>query len=133
MGKKLYPTDTLEQALNILSAWDHIGPSLTLGTITPASLSSEVDRVKALQIKIIQLQIELSNVRNQRDEACIGIWDKVKRARAGIKGIYGDDSIEYSFAGGTRLSDRKPVRRKSKAGQSSVNLQLDGKVSEEEE
>ena len=70
---------------------------------------AEVDKVKALQIRIMQLQIELSNVRNEPDEACIGIWDKVKRVRSSIKGIYGDNSYEYSLAGGTRLSNRKPV------------------------
>jgi hypothetical protein len=92
---------------------NHINPSLTLGTLTPASISSDVDKVKALQIRITKLQLELSNVRNQRDEACIGIWDKVKRARAYIKAVYGDDSFEYSLVGGTRLSDRKPIRRKA--------------------
>jgi hypothetical protein len=112
MAKKLYPTDTLEQAQDILAAWNHINPSLALGTLTPVALSSDVDEVKALQIKVMKLQKELSEVRNQRDEVCIGIWDKVKRVRAGIKGIYGDDSIEYEIAGGTRLSDRKSHRRK---------------------
>ncbi len=112
MGKKLYPTDTLDQAVDILAAWDQIDPALKLGTFTSASLSSDIERVRALQIKISLLLIELSDVRNQRDLACITIWDKVKRARSNIKGIYGDDSMEYKFAGGTRLSERKPIRRK---------------------
>ncbi len=117
MGKKLYPTDTLDQALNILVGWDLIDPSLKLGTLTPASLASDVEKVKALQGRILLLLNELSDVRNQRDMVCIGLWDKVKRTRASIKGIYGDDSIEYRFVGGTRLSERKPIRRKPKVEQ----------------
>jgi hypothetical protein len=29
------------------------------------------------------------------------------------KGTFGDDSSQYELVGGTRLSDRKPIRRKS--------------------
>ena len=113
MGKKLYPTDTVQQAQSILSAWNLIDPSLVFGPLTSASLSADVATVQTLQEKIIRLQNELMATRNQRDAACIGIWDKVKRARAGIKATYGDDSTEYEIAGGTRLSERKPPRRKA--------------------
>ena len=113
MGKKLYPTDTVQQAQSILSAWNLIDPSLVFGPLTSASLSADVATVQTLQEKIIRLQNELMDTRNQRDAACIGIWDKVKRARAGIKATYGDDSTEYEIAGGTRLSERKPPRRKA--------------------
>jgi hypothetical protein len=103
-----------------------------LGALTPASLSSEIEKAEALQVKIRQLLNEISEIRNQRDMVCIGIWDKAKRARASIKGIYGDDSIEYSLPGGTRLSERKPARRNPRVEQASVNSQQDGKVLGEE-
>ena len=112
MGKKLYPTDTVEQARSILAAWDHIDPSLQFGPLTPESLSEELESVSALIEMISLLQIRLVDLRNQRDAACIGIWDKVKRTRAAIKGFYGDDSTEYELVGGRRLSDRKKHRRK---------------------
>jgi len=79
MGKKLYPTDTLQQAKSILSAWNLIDPSLVFGPLTSESLSADVATVHALQEKIIRLQNELMDTRNQRDAACIGIWDQVKR------------------------------------------------------
>ena len=113
MGKKLYPTETLQQARSILTAWDQIDPALAFGTLTFEGLSADVTTARAMQDKILLLQSELLDMRNQRDAACIGIWDKVKRARAGIKATYGDDSSEYEIAGGTRLSDRKPPRRKA--------------------
>jgi hypothetical protein len=39
-------------------------------------------------------------------------WDKVKRARAGVKAAYGDDSSQFEMIGGTRTSDRKTRSRK---------------------
>lgn len=115
MGKKLYPTDTLAQAQEILTAWNHTDPSLAFSHLTLETLSADLATVKALQEKIIKLRAELLNARNERDADCLAIWDKVKRARAGMKSVYGDDSTEYELAGGTRLSDRKRPRRKASA------------------
>jgi hypothetical protein len=75
-------------------------------------LRAEPDSARALREEVTRVQIKLVDLRNQRDELCLGIWDKVKRDRSGIKGFYGDDSIEYAIAGGTRSSDRKSHRRK---------------------
>jgi hypothetical protein len=41
------------------------------------------------------------------------MWDKVKRVRAGVKANYGDDSQQYEMVGGTRMSERKRMRRAS--------------------
>ena len=112
MPKKLYPTDTLEQARDILTAWNIIDPMLKIGTLTSEAIESDLATVISLQDKILWLQNELSSLRHERDRACINTWDKVKRARSGIKGLYGDDSTEYEMAGGTRLSERKKPRRK---------------------
>ncbi len=90
------------QAQSLLAAWDQIDPSLAIGPVTSAALLTELDSARALKEEINRLQIKLLDLRNQRDELCIGIWDKVKRARSGIKGFYGDDSTEYEIAGGTR-------------------------------
>jgi hypothetical protein len=55
---------------------------------------------------------QLADKRNQREQLCIAIWDKVKRVRASVRGIYGDDSTQYELVGGTRMSDRKTHVRK---------------------
>jgi hypothetical protein len=127
MGKKLYPTDTLEQAQSILSAWKLIDPALKIGPLTLEAIAGEMATVKELQEKIIHLQNELLDIRNERDAAIIGLWNNVKRARFGIKGIYGDDSTEYDLAGGTRQSERKKPRRRalpvsSKDGNESITV-----------
>ena len=113
MAKKLYPTDTLERAHAILAAWNHIDPSVAFGPLTFETFSADIETVLTLQQQIIGLQKQLLAMRNQRDAACMDIWSKVKRARAGIKATYGDDSIQYEIAGGTRLSERKKPRRRS--------------------
>jgi hypothetical protein len=111
MGKKLYPTDTLSQAQDILIAWEQIDPELKIGAVSPGTIEADVARVKALQENIRLLKMELLNLRYERDVTCIGIWDKLKRVRAGIKSLYGDDSMQYELAGGTRQSERKKPRR----------------------
>ena len=113
MAKKLYPTDTLERAHAILAAWNHIDPSVAFGPLTFETFSADIETVLTLQQQIIGLQKQLLAMRNQRDAACMDIWSKAKRARAGIKATYGDDSIQYEIAGGTRLSERKKPRRRS--------------------
>jgi len=113
MAKKLYPTDTLKQSQNIITAWDHIGRVPIMGPQGYENLRTNLENVMKLKEKIIRLEAELIQLRNERDAACIEIWQQVKRVRAGIKGMYGDDSSEYELAGGTRLSERKRPRRKT--------------------
>lgn len=115
MGKKLYPTDTLKQALQIVNLWDHIGTVPIMGPQGYENLRADLSTVDELREKIKRLEAELVSVRNERDAVCIQVWDQVKRARSCVKAVYGDDSTEYQLAGGTRLRDRKPPRRKRTA------------------
>ena len=102
MGKKLYPTDTLTQALRIARAWQHIDPALKISTMTLESFAVDMEALQELQRKVIGLQSQLVEVRSQRDEAGIGLWNNVTRTRSFMKGFYGADSTEYKLAGGTR-------------------------------
>jgi hypothetical protein len=113
MGKKLYPTDTLKQALNIVSLWDHLGTVPLVGPQRYENLRADLATVDELKEKIKQLETELLSVRNERDAVCIQVWEQVKRARSCVKAVYGDDSTEYQLSGGTRLRDRKRPRRKA--------------------
>jgi hypothetical protein len=60
-----------------------------------------------------KLEIQLADKRNQRELTYNGMWDKVKRVRAGVKANYGDDSQQFEMVGGTRTSDRKPRTRRA--------------------
>ncbi len=113
MPNKLYPTDVLEQAQTVLSAWNQIGATVTVGTLTPAILTTDVTAATALESEMAKLEAQLTDKRNQRDALYTAIWDKVKRVRNGMKAIYSDDSSQYEMIGGTRLSERKAPTRKA--------------------
>jgi hypothetical protein len=112
MGKRIYPSNVLDQAQTVVAAWTQIGATVTLGTLLPAALTTDITAATTLDAQIASLELQLTNARNQRDVLYYGLWDKVKRVRAGVRANYGDDSSQYELVGGTRLSDRKsPVRK----------------------
>ena len=112
MSKKLFPTNVLNQGKNILDAWRQIDDQLAFGPMNTAALTEDINRSRAIEEAITNLETQLTDMRNKRDAANNSVWDKVKRARAGIKATYGDDSSQYEMVGGTRLSERKPPTRK---------------------
>jgi hypothetical protein len=75
-------------------------------------LTTDLSAYAPLDAEINKLEKQLADKRNQREQLCIATWDKVKRVRASVRGIYGDDSTQYELVGGTRLSDRKPRARR---------------------
>jgi hypothetical protein len=81
----------------------------------PASLEADIQQAVPIQVELNSLDAQLTDLRNRRDALFSAIWDKLKRIRAGVKGIYGDDSSQYEMVGGTRMSERKPPARKPAA------------------
>ena len=112
MAKK-YPQDVIEQAKLIADAWGQINPELTFGELTQAGLKEQLTSVAPIEDQIMSLETTLTNLRNERDAIYETIWDQAKRARMGIRMVYGDYSSQYEMVGGTRYSDRKPITRKS--------------------
>jgi hypothetical protein len=117
MPSKPYPPDVLKQAQDVAGGLNQMGTAApTLGTLTPATLAADVTAAIALEAEMVKLEAQLTDKRNQRDALYCQLWDKVKRVRSGVKGIYGDDSSQYEMVGGTRVSERKtPTRRVAKA------------------
>ena len=87
---------------------------LAFGTLNSAALTSDVTAASPLEAEISKLEIQLADKRNQRDLLYNGMWDKIKRVRAGVKANYGygDDSQQFEMVGGTRTRERKPRTRK---------------------
>ena len=112
MAAKPFPSDVIPQAQDVLVGWVQIGSTVAFGTLTSALLTTDINAYVPLEAEISKLEKQLADKRNQREQLCIAIWDKVKRVRASVRGIYGDDSTQYELVGGTRMSDWKPrVRR----------------------
>jgi len=102
------PTDVVKQAKDACTGWAKITGTPEIGPLTPVSLQADIDKVNPLLTELDDLDKQMTIIRNQRDTLYDALWDSVKRVRNAIKGIYGDDSIEYELVGGTRLSDHKP-------------------------
>ena len=116
MSTKRFPTDVLDQVINIQAAWTQIDEGLTFGQLNMGALVMDMNGLRNLEHSLATLETQLTEMRNQHDALCQSAWDKVKRVRAAVKGIYGDDSSQYEMIGGTRMSERKsPVRRPASA------------------
>ena len=111
MSKRMFPPNVLEQARSVQEGWGQIDENLTFGSLNLGELVTGLNQIRSVENNVERLEKQLTEMRNQRDSLYIATWDRVKRARASIKGLYGDDSTQYELVGGTRLSDRKPVRK----------------------
>jgi hypothetical protein len=83
------------------------------GAMTANAFSVEIGLTTSLEAQITALEAQLTDKRNQRDAQKLVLWERTKRVRNAVKGIYGDDSSQYEMVGGTRLSERKPRKRKT--------------------
>jgi hypothetical protein len=111
MGKKLYPSNVLKEAIRAEIAWKQIDEELAFGSANAAALAADIENIYRAQSDLRSLEKQLIQVRYRRDQFFLSAWDKVKRLRAGVKGLYGDDSTQYELVGGTRRSERKRPRR----------------------
>jgi hypothetical protein len=113
MAPKGYPTDILVQANDIMAACRQIDPHIKAGALTQADFATELTHTREIQAQIQALELQLTGLRNKRDERLVRMWDAIKRVRATVKGSYGDDSTEYELVGGTRMSERRRPARKA--------------------
>jgi hypothetical protein len=115
LNERKYPRSLLEQAKSLAAALKNIDANLQVGDLSVSTLIAEIERSVEIQRNINILEIQLTDQRNQRDAQHGELWNKVKRMRAAVKAIYGDDSSQFEMAGGKRLSERKPYTRKKVA------------------
>ena len=101
-----------EQGRAVQEAWREIDPDLSLGGMALADLEASLSKVGGLYAKLDSLDAQITELRNQRDDAATDLWDRVKRVRTGVKSVFGDNSSEYEVIGGTRMGDRKLGRRR---------------------
>ena len=110
MAGRKFPADILEQAMNMQDAWTKIDDQLSVGGLKIGDLVMEINQIRQAEANVVSLENDLTNIRNHRDALCESAWDKVRRMRAVVKGMYGFDSPQYELVGGTRTSDRKSAR-----------------------
>lgn len=113
MPAKPFPPDVLDQASRVLDALGKIDDQMSIGPLNAGTLGEGLKQAQDIHLQLIGLANQLTHLRNQRDAVNQSIWDQVKRLRAAVKGVYGDDSSEYELVGGTRRSERKSPRRRT--------------------
>src|SRR5512140_1812197 len=97
MTKKTYPSDVLSQATDVLAGWNQISTTLAFGTLNAAALTADITAANSMESDIAKLESQLEDKRNQREAVYLGMWDKVKRVRAGVKANFGDDSTQFGL------------------------------------
>ena len=105
---RTYPTNTLQQARDVLEGWKAITTPITIVSVSQASVKTKMDSVSPVLEQIASMEAQLVDLRNLRDALLTDLWRDIKRVRAGVKSNFGDDSSEFEMVGGTRLSERKP-------------------------
>jgi hypothetical protein len=115
MNKLRFPNNIVKQAQELITGWNQINPVPTPNGITTAAFGTELAAATTLDAQIAALEAQITDKRNQREVLYGALWEKMKRIRNVIKGTFGDDSSQYELVGGTRLSDRKPYKRRTKS------------------
>jgi len=89
-------------------------PDFKIGDVRLRDFSTLHDEVRELIDAYLKKRMELKNLKHERDAKVRDLSDLITRARSGIYSQFGGDSIEYAQAGGTRSSDRKPHKRRTR-------------------
>jgi len=111
MAKKVLVKATLQEAGNVKTVWES-NPGFTLGKTGLNDFIAVYEATEGLDKDYAKKDVELSGVREQRDDKARELGVLITRFRSAVRGAYGPDSAEYSQAGGTRTSARKSPTRK---------------------
>lgn len=114
MAKMARTKVILQEAVGVKAVWEK-NPDFTLGTIGFAEFLTVLNATVELDQAHATRDVELSGMRDNRDDKARELRGLITRFRSGMRAHYGPDSAEYSQSGGTRLSARKPPSRKAKA------------------
>ena len=109
--------DDLKDAQRIVGVWD-ANPTLVVGmgdkAVTKDDVKQDITTITTMDAHIAEVRTTLTGLIRQRRDRKKALNVKVTRVRSGIRGAFGPDSPEYSQAGGTRSSERKPRTVKPK-------------------
>lgn len=97
----------LQTELDTVARVWNTNPDFKLKTVTLDQFNAKVAEFKALLDTIAEKDDALVTLRNDRNAQAAELSNLAVRARAGIKGFFGDNSNEYELAGGTPTSKRK--------------------------
>ena len=115
MAKSISPKATVTDGKIVQTVWTDI-PAFKVGTIGAEDFNAVYAQAVALNEAYDAKDLELTGIKERRDDKLRQLNGLITRFRSGIRSAYGPDSPEYEQAGGTRTSNRKPPRRKQQTG-----------------
>src|SRR5262245_41289005 len=111
MARKINSKETIADGNTVQNIWIGI-PEFKMGNIGVKDFNASYAEAVALDQDYNEKDLELTGIRERRDDTLRYITQLVSRFRSGMRSTYGPDSPEYQQAGGTRTSNRKPPKRK---------------------
>ncbi|HLP65892.1 MAG TPA: hypothetical protein VK181_00080 [Rhizobium sp.] len=106
----------IDKIIEIMTA----NADFTMKNVTLATIGSDATSLGEAIKKIDSLEMQLTPLRNQRDDLARKLNEICTRARSGLKGFYGPNSSQYEQAGGKRAIERKSPKRKAAANTSTT-------------
>lgn len=117
MPTKIVAEKALTDAEGVYGVWN-ANPNLQVAGATLASYGADIQALKDVVAKIEETEqrhtVELTPLRNQRDDLARNVNAVSVRTRTSIKGGLGENSTEYELAGGTRASEQKKTGPRAK-------------------
>ncbi|HEY2918134.1 MAG TPA: hypothetical protein VGK77_03970 [Candidatus Binatia bacterium] len=114
MPQKVKIKAILKAARTIQALWKE-NPDFEMGDIRLKDFNAVYDAAERLAENHARKRVELIGIKNNRDDKGKELNGLITRFRSGMRAHYGTDSMQYSQSGGTRISERKSRKRKSKA------------------
>ena len=117
MSRVKRTSSVLAAARQRLAGLKSIDPAPDFGDgLTLAAYEAEIDAFSDLLDSYHQELSALDETQNRVEFAEAKLRDKSRRMLRAVEGKYGSDSSEFEQAGGKRLSEHKPRRRKVRLG-----------------
>jgi hypothetical protein len=112
MVKKPTISAVLQDASSVRTVWES-HPELKVGDITLDDFIAIHDATDASQKEYVKKRVELTGVKNHRDDSAVKLNDFTTRFRYTVRGFYGSDSAQYGQTGAIRARDRKAPKARA--------------------
>jgi hypothetical protein len=117
MQQKLSEADLMAEGRRVLAVLGGVEPKLPTD-LNSARLTTILTSFDTTTSSVKSLKSDLAAAVEAKDTAMGELKEFLKRAKAGAKAAFGDDSLEYERLGGKRASERK--RKSSKTAVSAT-------------
>ena len=111
MARNINPKVTMTEGKTVQTVWTGIS-SFKMEDVGAKDFNAIYDEAVELNDAYDKHKLELTGIREHRDDKLRQLNELITRFRSGMRSTYGPDSPQYEQAGGTRTSNRKPPRRK---------------------